>query len=198
MTKTSVNEKSECEKLAKLINDKLNEDFPNNKYVAMAEQPLRYYAHCSNIDFSNLVCNKAKYPSFRIDILIYEKDEIKSIKIPRIAIETKLESFSSHDVLTYSTKVQKHKILCPYLQYGFVVLNAKEKSLPGRYFSHADNFDFAYMYHDNDFEDFYNNIVYKAIENSRNLEKIDKILCGDKKNCKSIKWYRTDVNIGNI
>lgn len=186
-------EKIECKKLAKLINDKLKEDFTNNKYVAIAEQPLRYYAHGKNIDFSDLVCKKANYPSFKIDILIYEEDT----KIPRVAIETKLKSFSTHDVLTYSTKVQKHKVLCPYLQYGFVVLNAKEKSLPCRYFSHADNFDFAYMYNDEDFEDFYKNIIHKAIENSLNLEKIDKILCDDKI-CKSIKWYRTDVNIGNI
>ncbi len=191
MTK-NVLEMNECKNLVVLLNNKLNENFNAGQFVAVAEQPLRYYAHGKNIDFNKLVCDKANYPSFKIDILIYEYDKTKNKKIPRVAIETKLKSFSTHDVLTYSAKVQKHKILCPYLQYGFVVLHGKEEALPCRYFNHADNFDFAYMYQDGDFENFYKNIIIKAIENSQNIEKIDKILCDDK-DSKSIKWYRTDT-----
>jgi len=41
--------------------------------------------------------------------------------LPFVVIETKYGSFSTHDVLIYSTKALKHKEIYPYIRYGFVV-----------------------------------------------------------------------------
>lgn len=73
--------------------------------------------------------------SFQTDILIKKKD------IPLVVIETKIDDFSTHDVLTYSTKAVKHKEIYPYLRYGFVV--GKSKVIGNKFFTHNQGFDFA-------------------------------------------------------
>ncbi len=55
--------------------------------------------------------------AFQTDLLIIRKDT----RFPLVVIETKYNGFSTHDVLTYSTKAQKHKEIYPYLRYGLVV-----------------------------------------------------------------------------
>jgi len=55
--------------------------------------------------------------AFQTDLLIIRKDT----RFPLVVIETKYNGFSTHDVLTYSTKAKKHKEIYPYLRYGLVV-----------------------------------------------------------------------------
>jgi hypothetical protein len=73
--------------------------------------------------------------SFQTDLLV------KKEKIPLVVIETKAKGFSTHDVLTYSTKALKHKEVYPYLRYGLVVGDAK--IIQNRFFTHNIGFDFA-------------------------------------------------------
>ena len=66
--------------------------------------------------------------SFQTDLMI------KKNNLPLVVIETKFGGFSTHDVLTYSTKALKHKEVYPYLRYGFVVGGVK--IIQNRFFTH--------------------------------------------------------------
>ncbi len=75
--------------------------------------------------------------AFQTDLLIMKKDK----QLPLVVIETKYKSFSTHDILTYSTKAQKHKEIYPYLGYGLVVGGINV--IQNRFFTHNSGFDFA-------------------------------------------------------
>jgi hypothetical protein len=75
--------------------------------------------------------------SFEVDLLISSQRP----DIPLVAIELKYGSFSTHDVITYSAKAGRHKIVYPYLRYGFVLIGAPV--LGSRFLGHNENFDFA-------------------------------------------------------
>lgn len=46
--------------------------------------------------------------TYETDILIYEENEDKAWK-PRVVIETKIDSITTHDAITYSQKSAAHK-----------------------------------------------------------------------------------------
>jgi len=48
---------------------------------------------------------------------------------------------TTHDVLTYSTKAEKHKTIYPYLRYGLVL--SGDKYVPKRFFTHNEGLDFC-------------------------------------------------------
>lgn len=73
--------------------------------------------------------------SFQTDVLI------KKEHIPLTVIEAKYGGFSTHDVLTYSSKAIKHKEIYPYLRYGFVVGNSEV--IENKFFTHNMGLDFA-------------------------------------------------------
>jgi len=78
---------------------------------------------------------------YETDILIYEQLKEKIWK-PRIIIEAKINSVTTHDAITYSQKAQAHKNVHPYLRYGILIGNRKHHPLPGRLFRHGSHFDF--------------------------------------------------------
>jgi hypothetical protein len=73
--------------------------------------------------------------AFQTDILVTRA------KIPLVVVELKAGSFSSHDVITYSWKAQRHKQVYPYLRYGFAVVGVE--ALGRRFITHNEGFDFA-------------------------------------------------------
>lgn len=73
--------------------------------------------------------------AFQTDIVIAKSN------LPFVIIETKYRDFSSHDVLTYSTKALKHKEIYPYIRYGLVVGGKDE--IDNKFFTHNVGFDFA-------------------------------------------------------
>jgi hypothetical protein len=73
--------------------------------------------------------------AFQTDILISKNS------VPLVVIELKSGSFSSHDVITYSWKAERHKRIYPYLRYGFVVVGPE--TLGRRFSIHNEDFDFA-------------------------------------------------------
>ncbi|MBX7153977.1 MAG: hypothetical protein K1X91_03385 [Bacteriodetes bacterium] len=85
--------------------------------------------------------DKQHFNSYETDILIYEKLDHDSWK-PRVIIETKLDSVTTHDSITYSQKAQTHKNVHPYLRYGILIGNRENHPLPGRLFRHGQQFDF--------------------------------------------------------
>jgi len=79
--------------------------------------------------------------SYETDILIYELLNEQEWK-PRIIVEAKIDSVTTHDAITYSQKAQTHKNVHPYLRYGILIGNRKHYPLPGRLFRHGQHFDF--------------------------------------------------------
>jgi hypothetical protein len=84
---------------------------------------------------------------FETDILIYEHidDEIWT---PRIVIETKINSVTTHDAITYSKKAQNHRAVHPFLRYGMLLGNMGEVGVPARVLRHGENFDFMIAWKD--------------------------------------------------
>jgi hypothetical protein len=73
--------------------------------------------------------------AFQTDILVSKNE------IPLVVVELKSGTFSSHDVITYSFKAQRHKQVYPYLRYGFAVVGLE--ALGRRFVTHNEGFDFA-------------------------------------------------------
>jgi len=102
--------------------------------------------------------------AFQIDLLI------KKGNLPLVAIETKYDNFSTHDVLIYSTKALKHKGIYPYLRYGFVVRNASV--ITNKFFTHNQGFDFALVVNeDSDLKSLIS-VIEKQLENAEDFLEI--------------------------
>jgi len=80
---------------------------------------------------------KAKRGSlaFQTDILI------KKNNLPLVVIELKDKRLSTHDIITYSYKAQKHKEIYPYLRYGLVL--GGWDIISNKFFNHNSDFDFV-------------------------------------------------------
>jgi hypothetical protein len=61
---------------------------------------------------------------------------------PRVVVEAKLGSITTHDAITYSQKAAVHRAVHPYLRYGVMLGNRKNHPLPGRLYRHGAQFDF--------------------------------------------------------
>ncbi|HNP34000.1 MAG TPA: hypothetical protein PKN96_11970 [Flavobacterium sp.] len=85
--------------------------------------------------------DEQKSVGYETDILIYEQLDDTTWK-PRVVIETKLGSVTTHDAITYSQKAQTHKYVHPYLRYGILIGDREHHPLPGRLFRHGQHFDF--------------------------------------------------------
>jgi hypothetical protein len=102
-----------------------------------AAEVLKYAGAVEDIDqVEPLVTTQ----SFETDLLILDK--WRDHWIPRVVIECKFESISTHDALTYSTKAAAHKHVHPYLRYGILIGLREHYPLPGRLIRHGAHFDF--------------------------------------------------------
>lgn len=163
-----MNENEWTESIKELLKDSnLGDDiyFDTLKRVPYALEILSY-----NLDYT---CNKQSKMSFETDMLIYEKTDV--IK-PRIIIEAKINSVSTHAAITYSYKAQNHKNVTPYLRYGIMLGNRGSLPLPGRLFRHGTNFDFMisfqkYILSQNERSEFID-LIKKEISYSRQLEEM--------------------------
>ncbi len=117
------------------VSQLLNKEFKN--YSIEAGKKLTYANEITKYDNANPLYHDMKYET---DILIYEKYSEKNW-IPRVVIESKINSISTHDAITYSKKAQDHKNVHPYLRYGILIGN-HNFPLPGRLFRHGSHFDF--------------------------------------------------------
>lgn len=111
---------------------------------------------------------------FETDMVVYEKNGDKII--PRVIIESKLESVTTHDAITYSHKASYHKNVIPFVRYGIMCGNREHYPLPGRLFRHGTNFDFLFSfvgYEPSDEEkEVFVEMIKKEIQYSRQLEEI--------------------------
>ena len=84
--------------------------------------------------------------SFETDLVVYEKLDKKII--PRVIIESKVGTVTTHDAITYSHKAMYHKNVIPFVRYGIMLGNREKYPLPGRLFRHGTNFDFLFSFVD--------------------------------------------------
>ena len=133
--------------------------------IPYAQEVLSY-----DLDFNK---HKKHTMSFETDLLIYEKDS--SIK-PRVIIESKINSVTTHDAITYSYKAQSHKNVTPYIRYGIMMGNRKHYPLPGRLFRHGTNFDFMISFRDfilsNEEKLVFVDLIKEEISYSQNIEEM--------------------------
>ena len=93
-----------------------------------------------------VVANSFDKTSFETDMVVYEKQNGKIV--PRVIIESKVGTVTTHDAITYSHKAMYHKNVIPFVRYG-IMLGARETyPLPGRLFRHGTNFDFLFSFID--------------------------------------------------
>ena len=84
--------------------------------------------------------------SFETDLVVYEKRDKKIV--PRVIIESKVGTVTTHDAITYSHKAMYHKNVIPFLRYGIMLGSREKYPLPGRLFRHGTNFDFLFSFVD--------------------------------------------------
>ena len=84
---------------------------------------------------------RGKGKGFEQDILIYQEsaDGHTSV-IPRIVIEVKYNSVTTHDTIVYSEKAERIRRVYPYVRYGIVLGNLP--NVPGRVLRLGQAFDF--------------------------------------------------------
>lgn len=100
--------------------------------LAYAYEVLQYTAENKPITHS---------AGYETDLLVY--DELGNGDwIPRVVIEFKLGSVTTHDALTYSSKAATHKHVHPYLRYGILIGDWGGTPLPPRLVRHGAYFDF--------------------------------------------------------
>ena len=85
--------------------------------------------------------DKQNSTGYETDILVYEQLDETTWK-PRVVVEGKLGSVTTHDAITYSQKAQTHKYVHPFLRYGILLGSRNDYPLPGRLFRHGQFFDF--------------------------------------------------------
>lgn len=125
------------------ICDKLQSYLKKNSLYAKTLQNIPYSQEI--LDYSDEWEPEDLSPtSFETDLVIYEIENGR-IK-PRVIIEAKLKSVTTHDAITYSYKAEKHKSITPYLRYGIMIGDRQDYPLPGRLFRHGTNFDFMFSF----------------------------------------------------
>ena len=155
---------------AKLVAERLNSKLPS---VCVETGKKLIYAN-EIVEYGG---GEASYNemAYETDILVYEEDRKRSWK-PRIVIETKVGSVTTHDAITYSQKAATHKYIHPYLRYGIFLGRRGHYPLPGRLFRHGAHFDFMISWQNNEPRDYEWNalisILKKEIAASRQLEEM--------------------------
>lgn len=155
---------------AKFVAERLKLELPTFKVEA--GKKLTYANEIIEYNESHHLHNIMAYET---DILVYEVIGDKAWK-PRVVIETKINSVTTHDAITYSQKSAAHKFIHPYLRYGIFIGNRENNPLPGRLFRHGENFDFMLSwkgYEPLDYEwDTFIDILNKEVVASKQLEEM--------------------------
>ncbi len=82
-----------------------------------------------------------RHMGYQTDLVITEVID-NDVWKPRVVIELKIRTVTTHDAITYSQKAFTHKNVHPYLRYGILLGKRDHYPLPGRLFRHGAHFDF--------------------------------------------------------
>jgi hypothetical protein len=116
---------------------------------------------------------EAEAISFAIDFSVIEELPDGSWK-PRVVVEAKVNSITTHDAITYSRKAADHKSVFPYLRYGIMLGNRRHFPLPGRLYRHGTQFDFMISFRDHELSakelEAFNALLLEEVEASKALD----------------------------
>ena len=157
-----------------IVLSKLRNKFEENNNIFVDDQKKLPYAFEVK-SYNEKSHGRRNINKYATDLLIYEKLDENNWK-PRIVIEGKINSVTTHDAISYSQKASSHKNVHPYLRYGILIGNRKHYPLPGRLFRHGENFDFMvsfkkYEPSEKEWDNFIN-IVEKELRISNKLEEM--------------------------
>jgi hypothetical protein len=119
------------------VNQALERQYPTGQIKASTRKRLPYRFEISSYNKQDKP-NPALPTSYQTDLLIFETNPDESWT-PRVVIEGKLGSVTTHDALTYSAKAATHIQVHPYLRYGILI--GTLASVPLRLFRHGAHFD---------------------------------------------------------
>ncbi len=147
----------------------------DRKKLPYAYEVLSYADHGSEDTMRSPIAKETKPTPYETDLLIHEQLKDQTWK-PRLVIEAKINSVTTHDAITYSQKAFTHKTVHPYLRYGILLGNRKDYPLPGRLFRHGAHFDFmlswqTFVPSDDEFQNLIK-LILAEVKTSRNLEEI--------------------------
>jgi hypothetical protein len=112
---------------------------------------------------------------FETDLAVIENLETGGWK-PRMIIEAKYRSITTHDAITYSQKASAHKAVHPFLRYGIMLGEREHHPLPGRLFRHGAEFDFMISFPRNTLSEdervSLEELIKLEVEASRTLERM--------------------------
>jgi hypothetical protein len=95
---------------------------------------------------------------------------------PRVVVEAKLGSITTHDAITYSQKAASHRAVHPYLRYGIMLGDRRHYPLPGRLYRHGAQFDFMISFRGTEPSEAemaeFVQLLASEVKASRTLEKI--------------------------
>ena len=101
----------------KYICELLRKELDTNKYEITCLERVPYRANIVGFDDNGK--EKIEYMKYQTDLLI--KEIVNNNSIPRLIIESKFGSITSHDAITYSNKAQSHKEIYNGLRYGIMI-----------------------------------------------------------------------------
>ena len=149
----------------------LKKEIDNSKYEVSCFEKVPYSLYVKGYEEDKINLEVMKY---EVDLVIKEKRG--NDLIPRLIIESKYKSISTHDVITYGNKAKAHKEVFSGLRYGLMVGNSKEKNVPSRLVHHGNEFNFMIMFDSdkpNDKEwNIFVSIVKKKLESANKFENI--------------------------
>ncbi len=132
-----MDERTWVNSVQELVSKSLSELEPN---LAISQGANLPYAN-EIVIYNGSGVPETKPISYETDLLVFEKLSEDRWK-PRIVIECKLESVTTHDAITYSEKAFTHKRVHPYLRYGILLGARAHYPIPGRLVRHGAYFDF--------------------------------------------------------
>jgi hypothetical protein len=127
--------------------------------------------------------------TYETDLLVVENTNADGWK-PRLVIEAKLSTITTHTAITYSEKAATHKTVVPYLRYGILIGNRGHHPLPGRLFRHGAYFDFMLSWQKYRPQPFELNALLELIETEvRASRSLEEILC-ESRRANRTRYYK--------
>jgi hypothetical protein len=152
------------------LNGALARKYPGGQVQASSRKRLPYRFEISSYDRLDNP-SRTQPTSYQTDLLIFEVTTDGNWT-PRVVVEGKLGSITSHDALTYSAKAATHVQVHPYLRYGILI--GSLPSIPLRLFRHGAHFDFMIAWRgerpESDEKRSFDTIMIEEVEASRQLQ----------------------------
>lgn len=166
-----MNELQWADRVTKLLHERLTQKDVQLRALQGVGLPYAHEVLAYSVDGKS----QPHMVKYETDILVAEYLSDDQWK-PRVVIECKIDSVTTHDAITYSQKASTHKNVHPYLRYGILLGHRQHYPLPGRLFRHGAYFDFMQSWREfdptHDETETLITVVFEEVQASRQLEEI--------------------------